>query len=145
MENFVSTVPAGWEINNTSLLKKDTAQGNVHSGEYSVKLLDGAMFTQCVNITGGLYYTLSFFAKGNGAQVELKAMVIFTNGQGDDTEAMRIRVRGLDMPNGNRDFGYYRGITLQAPEDAVCARIVFHVSTAGEQTLNLDDVSFSVN
>lgn len=144
MELFTGTVPTGWIINNAGLSAKDTMQGNVHSGQASVRLKDKAVLRQAADITGGCFYELSFFARGNGAKVQLKATVTFTNGQGLEEEVLVIFVREQDMPNDNREFAFYRGITTVAPAAATSARITFEVTAEGEQSMNLDDVSFIV-
>ena len=120
-------------------------QGRVHSGNYSVDLKDGANLRQNVSITGGCYFEFSFFAHGEGAQVQLTAKVTFTNQQGLNVSGLSIVVNSQDIPNSNRDFGYYRGITVQAPANATNARIEFQVTAGGGQSLDLDDVSFSIN
>ena len=146
MESFSGDgVPSGWNINDSDLVEPDDDQGDVHSGNYSVLLYDGAVLWQNVSIRGGCYYDLSFFARGNGAQVQLEACVIFSNGDNMRTNGSCILVRAQDIPTDNRNFAYYRVITSQAPNDATNARIEFRVTANGEQSLNLDDVSFSVN
>ena len=145
MESFSGTVPTGWSANNNSLVEKDSTQGNVHSGQSSVRLKDNAVLTQNIAINGGCYYELSFFARGNGAQVQLEATVTFINNQGLNVKGLTIFVREQDMPNDNREFAYYRGITTIAPNNATNARIDFSVNTFGQESLNLDDISFRVD
>ena len=139
------TIPLYWNINHTDLAESDTEQGDVHSGNRSVRLSDGAVFWQDIDIEGGCYFELNFFARGNGSQVQLEACVIFYNE--DDTEPTEtcILIRSQDIPTDNRSFSYYRFITAQAPENAYLARIEFRVTANGNQSLLLDDVSFSVN
>lgn len=146
MESFnAGGVPSGWNINNNDLAEPDDDQGDVHSGNYSVLLYDGAVLWQNIAIRGGCYYDLSFFARGNGAQVQLEACVTFSNGDNMYTNGNCILIRAQDIPTDNRNFAYYRFITAQAPNDATNARIEFRVMAAGNQSLNLDDVSFSVD
>ena len=144
METFAANVPTGWSINEEELAEKDTAQGNVHAGQSSVRLYDGAVLTQDIALYGGCYYAFSFFARGNGAQVQLEATVTFLSEQALATNAATILIRMQDLPNDNREFGYYRTITTLAPENALAARISFTVTANSEQSMNLDDVSFSV-
>ena len=73
------------------------------------------------------------------------ATVRFTNNQGLDQLGLSITVNAQDVPNSNRDFAYYRGITSLAPSNATNAQILFSVTASGGQSLDLDDVSFSIN
>lgn len=74
----------------------------------------------------------------------LTAKVIYFNAQNQPTDALVITVRQQDMTNSNRDFAYYRGMTQAAPAGTVKARIEFTVTANGGQSMDLDDVSFSV-
>ena len=143
MESFVSNVPTSWSINNSSLVSKVDQQGRVHTGNYAVNLKDNAVLSQSISITGGCYYALSFFARGEGAQVALTATLTFTNGQGLNAEALSIVVNAQNLPNDNREFAYYRGISTLAPDNADHLRIDFYVQAGGSQSLDLDDVSLT--
>lgn len=143
MEAFTGNVPTGWTTTTSSAVSKVTQQGLVHSGDSAVNLKDGANLSQNIAITGGCFYEFSFFAHGEGAQVAVTATVTFTNAQGLSVEGLRITVNAQDIPNSNRDFAYYRGITIQAPNNATNARITFSVTAEGSQSLDVDDVSFS--
>lgn len=146
MEAFnVQGVPTGWNINDDNLVEPDDDQGNVHSGNFSARLFDGAILSQDIGIEGGCFFELSFFAKGNGAQVQLEACVIFSNDDSLQPTEACILIRAQDIPTDNRNFAFYRFITDRAPNNATNARIEFRVTANGEQSLNLDDVSFSVN
>ena len=146
MESFNNEgVPTGWNINDFDLVEPDDDQGDVHSGNYSVLLYDGAVLWQNVSISGGCFFELGFFARGNGAQVRLEACVTFSNNDNMTSDGTCIFIRAQDIPTDNRNFAYYRFITEQAPNDATNARIEFRVIANGNQSLNLDDVSFSVN
>lgn len=145
MENFNENVPTNWITPNDDKIKKEASQGRVHSGNASVNMSDDGVLYQDVCITGGCFYELSFFARGEGAIVALEAKVIFKNGTGLNVDGLVIDVRSQDITNSNRDFAYYRGITIVAPVNATFARIIFEVTANGEQSLDLDDVSFSVN
>lgn len=146
MEAFdTDGVPTGWNINDDALSEPDDDQGNVHSGNFSARLFDGAILWQDIDIEGGCFFELSFFARGNGAQVQLEACVIFSNDDSLQPEETCIRIRSQDIPTDNRSFAYYRFITAQAPSNATTARIAFRVTANGQQSLNLDDVSFSVS
>lgn len=145
MESFNNEgVPTGWNINDSDLVEPDDDQGDVHSGYYSALLYDGAVLWQNVSIEGGCYFELSFFARGNGAQVQLEACVTFSNNDSMTSDSTCIFIRAQDIPTDNRNFAYYRFITEQAPNDATNARIEFRVTANGNQSLNLDDVSFSI-
>lgn len=144
MESFSDNVPAGWTANNKNLVSKVTLQGRVHSGNSAVNLKDDAILYQDIALGGGCFYELSFFARGEGSQVGLTAKVIYFNAQNQPTDALVITVRQQDMTNSNRDFAYYRGITQAALAGTVKARIEFTVTANGGQSMDLDDVSFSV-
>ena len=60
------------------------------------------------------------------------------------TEGGTITVSDQDVPNSNRYFGFYQLITNQAPIDATGITVRFEVTTSGEQSLDLDDVSLTV-
>jgi hypothetical protein len=109
-----------------------------------VNLLNGANLNQTVSVTEGCFYELSFFALGEGANVDVEAVVTFITATGY-SEGLRISVEMQDIPTAVRQFAYYRGITDAAPQGAFEAEIVFHVMAEGGQSLLLDDVSFSVS
>ncbi len=145
METFTGNVPTGWKANNASLTSKVTQQGRVHSGSSAVNLKDGAILTQDIAITGGCFYGLSFFARGEGAQVGLTATLTFYNEENEATPGLTITVRQQDLPTDNRNYAYYRGISEAAPEDAVTLRVQFSVTANGDQSLDLDDVSLVIS
>ena len=145
MESFNENIPTGWSTTTPNAISKESQQGRVHSGNYSVNLNNGANLRQDIPITGGCYFDFSFFAHGEGTQVSVTATVTFTNPQGLSALGLAITVNGQDLLNDNREFGYYRGITTLAPANATNARIEFIVTTTGTQSLDLDDVSFSIN
>ena len=145
METFTNNIPQGWTTTTSTKVSKVTQQGRVHSGNASVNLAGGGALRQDVPITGGCYYEFSFFARVEGTQAEVDATVTFTNGQGLSVNGLTIHVRDQDIPNDNRGFAYYRGITTLAPSNATAAKIQFVVIAGGGQSLDLDDVSFSVN
>jgi hypothetical protein len=140
MELFTGDTPTDWTTTTPSLVAKDNATGRVHTGEASVAMRDGADLSQIVPVHEGCFYELSFFAHGNGAQVGLTATVTFIAGG----LGLTISIRQQDLPNSARNFGFYKGITLLAPAGATMAEIKFAVTAAGNQFLNLDDVSFAV-
>jgi hypothetical protein len=143
MELFNGNIPVGWETDTPGLIRQETQQGQVHSGEAAVRMNNGADLRQTVPISGGCFYELSFFGHGEGAQVSVRATVTFLTGSAGEV-GLIIFVRAMDLPNSNRDFGYFRGITMQAPQSATRAEIRFTVESNGQQYLDLDDVSFSV-
>jgi hypothetical protein len=144
MELFTGNVPKGWATTTPGLTSLESQLGHVHSGESSVALTNGAVLFQTVPVNGGCYYELSFFAHGAGAQVGFTATVNFSPSSGSG-EALVITVRQQDLPNSSRIFSYFRGITTLAPPDATLAEIRFTVTSAGNQHLDLDDVSFTVS
>lgn len=145
MEAFTGTVPTGWTANNANLVSKVELQGRVHSGNRAANLENGAVLYQEIPVEAGCYHVLSFFARGEGSQVGVTARVIYLNAQNQPTQALLITVRQQDMVNSNRVFAHYQGITTAAPAGTVRARIEFAVSANGNQSMDLDDVSFSVS
>ena len=144
MENFTDNLPNGWSAPVVNTVSKVTQQGRVHTGNAAVNIKNGGKLTQEVNLTGGCYYVFSFFARGEGAQVKFKASVIFLNDMGTQVTGVTIETREQDVPNSNRDFGYYRDVTIAAPNDTTHALIKFEVTAEGNQSLDLDDVSLLV-
>ena len=145
METFTDHVPTGWTANQSDLISKVTLQGRVHSGNYAVNLKNSAILSQEIAIEPSCFYQLSFFARGEGSEVGLNAKVFYVNAQNQATEALSIQVRQQDMVNSNRSFAYYRGITnISAPLDTIKVRIEFTAITSGNQSLDMDDVSFSI-
>ena len=144
MESFAYGLPTGWSANNKNLVSQVDQQGRVHSGNYSVGLKDGAVLYQEIAVEAGCFHRLSFFARGEGSQVGFTAKVIYLNAQNQATQALLIQVRQQDIVDSNRSFAFYQGITTAAPAGTVKARIEFTVSAHGGQSLDLDDVSFSV-
>lgn len=145
MEAFTDDVPTGWTANHANLVSKIGQQGRVHSGNWAVNLEDGAVLYQEIAVEAGCFHQLSFFARGEGSQVGVTARVIYLNAQNQPTQGLLIQVRQQDMVNSNRVFAHYQGITSAAPAGTVRARIEFTVSANGGQSMDLDDVSFSVD
>ena len=142
MELFTKNIPDDWTTTTPGLISKVTAQGRVHSENSSVNLLDGANLSQSVtDINGGCFYELSFFVHGEGAQVSITATVTFVTPTGNVNGAAII-VNQQDIPNSNRDFGYYIVTTTAAPANVEKAIIKFSATANGSQSLDLDDVSF---
>lgn len=110
----------------------------------AANLVNGAVLYQDIAVDAGCYHRFSFFARGEGSKVSVTAKVIYLNAQDQPTQGLLIQVRQQDMTNSNRDFAYYQGITIAAPAGTVKARIEFDVSTDGGQSMDLDDVSFSL-
>ena len=144
MEEFNVNIPSGWNTTTPTRVYRATDEGEVHSGNSAVGLRGNADLWQDVEIVGGCYYELSFFAHANNQNLALNAMVIFISSTNEQTPALYISIRERDLPTNNGDFGFYRGITTKAPQDAVKARIRFNETTNVNNSLTLDDVSFSV-
>ena len=144
MEAFTDTVPTSWTANNKNLVSQVGQQGRVHSGNLAANLVNGAVLYQDIAVDAGCYHRFSFFARGEGSKVSVTAKVIYLNAQDQPTQGLLIQVRQQDMTNSNRDFAYYQGITIAAPAGTVKARIEFDVSADGGQSMDLDDVSFSL-
>lgn len=143
MEEVIDNKPTGWLFTNPDNIKSENSQGRVHSGNWSVNIGDNSTLSQVINnIEPGCFYELSFFARGEGAQVSLNANVIFITNSGDILGG-NIIVRDQDITNSNRDFAYYRLVTQEAPNGTTGIRIEFTVNANGNQSLDLDDVSLT--
>lgn len=141
MEEVIDDKPTGWLFTNPDDITSENSQGRVHSGNWSVNIGDDSTLSQVINnIEPGCFYELSFFARGEGAQVSFNANVIFLTNYGDVLGG-NIMVRSQDITNSNRDFAYYRLITSQAPAGTIAIKIEFIVNANGNQSLDLDDVS----
>lgn len=141
MEEVIDDKPTGWLFSNPDNIESENSQGRVHSGNWSVNIGDDSTLSQVINnIEPGCFYELSFFARGEGAQVSLNANVIFITNNGDVLGG-NIMVRAQDITDSNRDFAYYRLITSQAPAGTTGIRIEFIVNANGNQSLDLDNVS----
>jgi hypothetical protein len=141
MELFTGNIPTDWSTTTPLLISQITAQGRVHSGVSSVNLSDGANLSQTVfGINPGCFYEFSFFAHGEGSAVAVTATVVYQTTTGDVPGAA-ITVNMGDIPDGNREFGYYRAITSAAPANVISATIEFDVTATGGQSLDIDDVS----
>jgi len=144
MERFTAGVPNDWLINDTRRVYITGQQGRVHTGNWAVHLMDGAILHQDIPVESGCFHRLSFFARGEGSQVGVCARVIYLDAQEQPTLGLLIQVRKQDMGTSNRIFTHYEGISSIAPEGTVKARIEFTVCADGEQGMDLDNVSFSV-
>ena len=143
MEEVIDNKPTGWLFTNPDNITSENSQGRVHSGNWSVNIGDNSTLSQVINnIEPGCFYELSFFARGEGAQVSLNANVIFITNSGDILGG-NIIVRDQDITNSNRDFAYYRLVTQEAPNGTTGIRIEFTVNANGNQSLDLDDVSLT--
>ena len=143
MEEVIDNKPTGWLFTNPDNITSENSQGRVHSGNWSVNIGDNSTLSQMINnIEPGCFYELSFFARGEGAQISLNANVIFITNSGDILGG-NIIVRDQDITNSNRDFAYYRLVTQEAPNGTTGIRIEFTVNANGNQSLDLDDVSLT--
>ena len=143
MEIVIDDKPTGWLFSNPDNITSENRQGRVHSGNWSVNITDDSTLSQVINnIEPGCFYELSFFARGEGAQVSLNANVIFITNSGDVLGG-NLMVRSQDMTNSNRDFAYYRLITSEAPVGTTGVRIEFIIDANDNQSLDLDDVSLT--
>ncbi len=143
MELFTGNIPTGWTSTTPTEIGEMNAPGRVHTGEASVNIGNGDVLTQEISgINPGCMYEFSFFARGEGLQVGVIAIVNFLTPGGDVLGAI-INVRQEDLPTDNRNFSYYRVFTTPAPINVTGVRIDFNVTAESEQSLDLDDVSFS--
>ena len=141
MEEVIEDKPTGQLFTNPDDITSENSQGRVRSGNWSVNIGDDSTLSQVIdNIEPGCFYELSFFARGEDAQVSFNANVIFLTNYGDLLGG-NIMVRSQDITNSNRDFAYYRLITSQAPAGTTAIKIEFIVNANGNQSLDLDDVS----
>jgi hypothetical protein len=143
MERFTLGVPTNWTTTTPNLVSQNTSSGRVHSGLSAVNLRNGANLCQEIsNIQGGCFYEFSFFANVEGSNVALTATVTFVTPRGTETQGALISIEAQDIPNSSRSFGYYKVITGAAPQNATRAMICFMVASSGNQSVNIDDVSF---
>ena len=143
MEEVIEDKPTGQLFTNPDDITSENSQGRVRSGNWSVNIGDDSTLSQVIdNIEPGCFYELSFFARGEDAQVSFNANVIFLTNYGDVLGG-NIMVRAQDITNSNRNFAYYRLITSQAPIGTTGIRIEFIVNANGNQSLDLDDVSLT--
>ena len=142
MEAVNNQLPVGWIANSTVLVTSTDAQGRVHSGQYAVNLKDNGRLSQFIDIQEGCFYAFSFFTKGEGQQIGLTASVIFRNDVGGELARDTITIRNQDTTTSTRSWGYYRILTKNAPLSAARAEIVFLADGLGEQSIDIDDVSF---
>jgi hypothetical protein len=144
MEFFENNIPVGWFTSAPALISQVSQQGRVHSGNSSVNMRNGADLCQAVPIEGGCFYEFSFFAHGEGAQVGVTGTVTFVDANNNETLGLEIIVTRMNLPDSNRDFGYFRGFTTAAPANAVAALVCFSVNAQGNQSADIDDVSFAL-
>lgn len=142
MEAFNDNIPVGWTTAAPEDAARLTQRGRVHSGASAVNLKSGASLSQIVPVHAGCFYELSFFVHGEGAQAGLEAAVTFITPSARSA-GLEIAVSPQNIPNGDGAFAFYRGITAAAPAGAVSAEIRYTVTANGNQSLDLDDVSFS--
>lgn len=142
MEEFDCGVPECWRTKAPCAVSQVTAPGRVHSGNSCVGLSDCAKLSQVITtgIRAHRFYRLSFCAQLQGTNAGLAAEIIFLRGH-KEIAGGSITVRGQDIPNCPRQFGYYTLITSQAPRGVTGAIIEFSVNTNGCQCVCIDDVS----
>ena len=84
MEYVSNEQPTDWVFTNPEGISSIDLQGRVHSGNYAVNIENESSIEQKIPLeNGGCFYELSFFARGEGAQVGFIATVTFVtpNGQ----------------------------------------------------------------
>ncbi len=144
MESFEDGIPAGWMTTNPDAVQKQSAQGLTHSGNSAVNLSDGGNLSQLIGeIREGSFYEFSFFALAEGTQAAFEAIAVFETDESEVPGAV-ISVRDTNIANNAGYYGYYRTITAAAPPDVTGARIAFGVKANEGQSIDIDDVSFSV-
>ncbi len=143
MEDIQDDKPTNWIFENEDGISSNDAQGRVHSGNYSVNIEDSSSISQRIPISGGCYYRLSFFARGEGSSVGLDASIIFETASGE-IDGGNLSIRQQDITNSNRDFAFYQLISDKAPLNTTAIIIKFLVNSSGGQSLDLDDVSLSL-
>lgn len=144
MESFEDGIPAGWMTTNPDAVTEQRAQGLTHSGDSAVNLSDGGNLSQRIGaVKEASFYEFSFFALAEGIQAAFEASVVFETDENEVPGAV-ITVRDTNMVNRAGTYGYYRIITAAAPPDVIGARITFEVKANEGQSIDIDDVSFSV-
>lgn len=144
MERFEDGIPAGWMTTNPDAVTEQSAQGLTHSGNSAVNLSDGGNLSQLIGaIREGSFYEFSFFALAEGAQADFEATVVFETEENEVPGAV-IAVRDTSIANSAGSYGYYRIITTAAPPEVTGTRIAFEVKANEGQSIDIDDVSFSV-
>ena len=145
METIANNFPTGWLTTTPNLINIVTQQGRVHSGNNAVNLENGAILEPNIPINGSCYYDFSFFAHGEGSQANLIATLIFANTTGLEVIGGQITINSQDMPNSNRSFRYYRTISTLTTANATNILIRFVINTQGSQSIDIDDVSLSID
>jgi hypothetical protein len=147
MELFEGQLPIGWSTDgDPDLIVRVTDGGLVHTGEASVSMKNGAnLFQEISPIQEGCFYEFSFFAHAEGSNVGLTANLYFINVDPDigEVPAGEIFIRQGDIPTASRVFSYYRVVTSQAPLGTESVLITFEAVAQGNQSVDIDDVSFS--
>ena len=144
MENSSNDKPLNWTFTNPDGVTSVNIQGRVHSGNWAVNIEDASAIEQTIPVnTGGCYYILSFFARGEGSQVGLTASVVFQTTTGPINGEI-IDIRQQDIVNSNRSFAFYQIVTSAASDNTTAITIKFLVNPDGEQLLDLDDVSLII-
>ena len=144
MENSSNDKPLNWTFTNPDGVTSVNIQGRVHSGNWAVNIEDASAIEQTIPVTtGGCYYILSFFARGEGSQVGLTASVVFQTTTGHINGGI-IDIRQQDIVNSNRSFAFYQIVTSASPDNTTAITIKFLVNADGEQSLDLDDVSLII-
>ena len=141
-KDFTGNVPDGWTASGTT--GKSTSNGSYHTGFSSVFLNDGSSLSQTVyGIKAGCYYEFSFFANQKAGNPGILATVTFTTRFGA-VEGATITVNGGQIPSAASNFGYYRAVTIAAPDKVTSAVIQLSVpATISNSSVYFDDVSFS--
>ena len=144
MENSSNDKPLNWTFTNPDGVTSVNIRGRVHSGNWAVNIEDASAIEQTILVnTGGCYYILSFFARGEGSQVGLTASVVFQTTTGHINGGI-IDIRQQDIVNSNRSFAFYQIVTSSSPDNTTAITIKFLVNADGEQSLDLDDVSLII-
>ncbi len=143
-EEFECGVPEGWKTLSPCAVSQVTAPGRVHSGNSCVGLSDCAKLRQIIKreIEANHCYQLSCFAQLQGTNAGFAVEVTFLK-RHEEIAGGCILVRGQDIPNCQRQFGFYTLITSRAPRGVTGVIIEFSVNTTGCQCVCFDDVSFA--
>ena len=144
MESVSNNKPTGWTFVNSAGISSVTAQGRVHSGNYAVNIGDDSSISQTIPLaSGGCFYLLSFFARGEGAQAGFEANIVFLTPTGN-VSGGNIMVRRNDLTTANAGFSFYQLITSRAPINATGITLSITVDADGSQSIDVDDVSLTV-
>lgn len=137
--------PNNWVLTNPSGITITSANGRVHSGNNALTVKSQSAISQTIEILGGgCFYELSFFLNANGDNTGLTATVKFITATGS-TIGSELIINQHDIPGASSNFAYYKVITAVAPTNTIAIEVKLTTSGASNQSVNIDDVSLTIN